>query len=404
MTARLLLARVPAPHDIGWPLLLHACGAYESFIRTHGWAAEPARVAEFLLLDRLFPRSVLHSLVTAEECLEALNPEPVRMGMDDPARRPVGQLRTRLEYADPAQLPDELPELLGHLQQACVEACDAITRRYFQYESAGRLGTGRLSMGWRLRVVHTTEVSYPGAGPDLVQRGPDDPADPARADHPGEPGLGRPGVPVWTYCDYWGTFVSVFDITEPHEALTIRAQATVETGQAPRASPGSRCPGPSCGAGRGGRLLEFLLTTPLTTVTPAVAATVIDAVRGADPVEAAERDRRAGPRAGQLHGRGHRGADQRPGGLGPGPGRLPGPGACHRGAAARGRAARPVRVRLPARRPVGRAGADAVGREPRLGGVLGRLLAAARPDHRRPGAANGTWWSPGAGTTPTSRR
>ena len=135
MTARLLLARAPAPNDIGWPLLLHACGAYESFIRTHGWAAEPARVAEFLLLDRLFPRSVLHSLVTAEECLEALNPEPVRMGMDDPARRPVGLLRTRLEYADPAQLPDELPELLGTLQDACVEACDAITKRYFQYET-----------------------------------------------------------------------------------------------------------------------------------------------------------------------------------------------------------------------------------------------------------------------------
>jgi len=135
MTARLLLARVPAPRDLGWPLLLHACGAYESFIRTHGWAAEPARVAEFLLLDRLFPRSVLHSLVTAEECLMALNPGPVRIGVDDPARRPVGQLRTRLEYADPSQLTDDLPNLLGTLQATCVEAGEAITRRYFQYEA-----------------------------------------------------------------------------------------------------------------------------------------------------------------------------------------------------------------------------------------------------------------------------
>jgi uncharacterized alpha-E superfamily protein len=135
MTARLLLARVPAPQDMGWPLLLHACGAYESFIRTHGWAAEPARVAEFLLLDRLFPRSVLHSLVTAEECLVALNPGPVRASVDDPARRPVGLLRTRLEYADPAQLLDQLPELLGTLQATCVQASEAITRRYFQYEA-----------------------------------------------------------------------------------------------------------------------------------------------------------------------------------------------------------------------------------------------------------------------------
>jgi uncharacterized alpha-E superfamily protein len=135
MTARLLLARLPGPQEQGWPLLLHACGAYESFIRTHGWAAEPTKIAEFLLLDRLFPRSALHSLVTAEDCLMALNPGPVRIGMDDPARRPIGRLRTTLEYADPAQLPDQLPELLGELQQACVEACDAITKRYFQYEA-----------------------------------------------------------------------------------------------------------------------------------------------------------------------------------------------------------------------------------------------------------------------------
>ena len=35
MTARLLLARMPAaPYDLGWPMLLRACGAYESFIRS----------------------------------------------------------------------------------------------------------------------------------------------------------------------------------------------------------------------------------------------------------------------------------------------------------------------------------------------------------------------------------
>ena len=135
MTARLLLARMSAPDDLGWPVLLRACGAHESFIRTHGWAAEPARVAEFLLLDRLFPRSVVHALATAEECLADLSPSPVRMGIDDPARRPVGTLRTRLEYADPKQLPAQLPELLSTLQETCVQASEAIAKRYFQYQS-----------------------------------------------------------------------------------------------------------------------------------------------------------------------------------------------------------------------------------------------------------------------------
>jgi uncharacterized alpha-E superfamily protein len=135
MTARLLLARMTAPDDLGWPVLLRACGAHESFIRTHGWAAEPPRVAEFLLLDRLFPRSVVHALATAEDALMALNPGSARAGIDDPARRPVGRLRNRLEYADPKQLPAQLPEVLTTLQETCVQASEAITKRYFQYQS-----------------------------------------------------------------------------------------------------------------------------------------------------------------------------------------------------------------------------------------------------------------------------
>ncbi|HXJ24510.1 MAG TPA: alpha-E domain-containing protein [Streptosporangiaceae bacterium] len=135
MTARLLLARMSAPDDLGWPVLLRACGAHESFIRTHGWAAESARVAEFLMLDRLFPRSVVHALGTAEECLADLSPGPVRAGLDDPARRPVGRLRNRLEYADPKQLQAQLPELLSTLQETCVRASEAIAKRYFQYQS-----------------------------------------------------------------------------------------------------------------------------------------------------------------------------------------------------------------------------------------------------------------------------
>ncbi|HEY6296063.1 MAG TPA: transglutaminase family protein, partial [Streptosporangiaceae bacterium] len=96
------------------------------------------------------------------------------------------------------------------------------------------------------------------------------------------------GVPVWTYSDYWGTNVSVFDITEPHRDLVIRAQSTVETDQAP-ADPGwTPLPWAELRArADADRLLEFLMPTALTTVTPAVAGPVIADVRGADPVETA---------------------------------------------------------------------------------------------------------------------
>ena len=65
----------------------------------------------------------------------ALNPGSARAGVEDPARRPVGRLRNRLEYADPKQLPAQLPEVLSTLQETCVQASEAITRQYFQYQS-----------------------------------------------------------------------------------------------------------------------------------------------------------------------------------------------------------------------------------------------------------------------------
>jgi transglutaminase-like putative cysteine protease len=144
-------------------------------------------------------------------------------------------------------------------------------------------------LGWLLRVVHTTRVNY---------------AEPVRTSFnevrmtpltlPTQVTLeslvsAGAGVPVWTYCDYWGTFVSAFDITEPHNTLAIQARATVETGQALADPAPPPPPWADIRARTGsGRLLEFLLTTPLTTLTPAVAAIVVDALHAADPVEAAE--------------------------------------------------------------------------------------------------------------------
>jgi uncharacterized alpha-E superfamily protein len=132
MTARLLLARVPdVPAEPGLPMVLRACGAHESFLRSRGPRGERGGAAEFLVLDRLFPRSVLHSLATAEECLAALDPAAGRAGMADSARRPIGALRTRLEYSRTELPPAQLTELLTTLQHECVLAGEAIAARYF---------------------------------------------------------------------------------------------------------------------------------------------------------------------------------------------------------------------------------------------------------------------------------
>jgi transglutaminase-like putative cysteine protease len=143
-------------------------------------------------------------------------------------------------------------------------------------------------MGWRLRVVHTTRVSYDDPARASFNEARMTPLTlPTQVTLESRVSVGA-GVPVWTYCDYWGTFVSAFDVSEPHTDLVIRAQATVETQQGV-GSPPSAPPSWSDLRMRAasGRLLEFLLPTPLTTVTAAVGAAVTEAVSGADPIEAA---------------------------------------------------------------------------------------------------------------------
>ena len=143
-------------------------------------------------------------------------------------------------------------------------------------------------MGWRLQVVHTTRVSYSAPVRASFNEARMTPLTiPAQVTLESRVTAG-PGVPVWTYCDYWGTFVSVFDITDPHESLVVRAQATVETGQGLADAAPARLPWAELRAQTAsGRLLEFLMPTPLTAVTPDVAAAVVDDVRDADPADAA---------------------------------------------------------------------------------------------------------------------
>ena len=126
MTTRLLAVHLPGD----WRVLLQASGADESFTRTHG--AHTDHALEFLLLDNLFPRSVLYSLLTAEKCLQALTPARVRAGVADPALAAIGRVRTGLQYTDLAQLHDRVPDLLVTLQEACAYAGEAIGERFFQ--------------------------------------------------------------------------------------------------------------------------------------------------------------------------------------------------------------------------------------------------------------------------------
>ena len=90
------------------------------------------------------------------------------------------------------------------------------------------------------------------------------------------------GVPVWTYNDYWGTHVSVFDLPDPHDDLVIRAVSTVETEPFAGVPAADTRPGwPELRQhGRQGRLLEFVLPTALTTVAEEISEAAMAEISG----------------------------------------------------------------------------------------------------------------------------
>lgn len=141
MTARMIsTAAVTAGVKSAWHNVLHGCGAHHAFVRSYGGVISDRDAAEFLLLDRLFPRSVVHTLTTAERALSQLSEGGRRAGFHDDAQRILGTARAALEYQDPQRILEDLPRRMADLQRSCYQATEAVTRRYF---------TGATAASWR---------------------------------------------------------------------------------------------------------------------------------------------------------------------------------------------------------------------------------------------------------------
>jgi uncharacterized alpha-E superfamily protein len=130
MTAR-LVAAASLSTSSAWTTSLRACGGYESFLRTYRGLETDRVAAEFLVLDRLFPRSVVFALSRAEQCLQNLEASGQRAGFHNEAQRLLGRTRTELEYRSLADVLTDLPHEMERLQRTCAQATDAVTRRYF---------------------------------------------------------------------------------------------------------------------------------------------------------------------------------------------------------------------------------------------------------------------------------
>ncbi len=128
--------------DSGLVVLLRSCGGYEPYLRLSHGMVESGRVLDFLLRDRLFPRSAFASLTVAEDCLDQISPS--RDDEWDEARGLIGLARAELEYSAPDSLPTGLGVRLERLQRTISAVSDAVTRRYFAHDlpTEWRAGAG----------------------------------------------------------------------------------------------------------------------------------------------------------------------------------------------------------------------------------------------------------------------
>jgi uncharacterized alpha-E superfamily protein len=139
MTVRLISTRLgDAWGNDGWVAMLRCCSAHESFLRTYRRGVDGRLALEFLLLDRLFPRSVLAAMRVADGLLVEIDPISSRNGTVNAARRFIGSACATLEFVQIDEVEVALGEHLVRLEQTITRTHDAIANQFFHAATAIR--------------------------------------------------------------------------------------------------------------------------------------------------------------------------------------------------------------------------------------------------------------------------
>ena len=127
---------VGTPFDtIQWAALLKSADAFEMYRKRFG-RISPVDVADFLIFDREFPRSVHYCLAEAEWSLHAITGSPIDTYRID-AEGSLGKLRANLVYSDISEIVSHgLHEYLDDFQLQLNKVDDAISANFFTLAAA----------------------------------------------------------------------------------------------------------------------------------------------------------------------------------------------------------------------------------------------------------------------------
>lgn len=134
-----LLKNLPADdrtahENLQWAAVLKSASALEMYRRRHR-SISPDKVVEFLLFEREFPRSALHSLNHVDYALHAVTGAG-RFSHSCPAERKLGKLCSELAYADVQQiLEDDLHTYIDDFQDKINGIGAAISETFFSLKT-----------------------------------------------------------------------------------------------------------------------------------------------------------------------------------------------------------------------------------------------------------------------------
>jgi len=128
---------LPTVYDVGtsidtiqWAALLKSASALHMYRRRYG-RISPESVAEFLLLDRSFPRSVSFCLHHAERSLRDVS-QTTGASFTNRAEQLLGRLRSKLDFLGIDEIVEQgMHEFIDDLQRRINEIGDAIHETFF---------------------------------------------------------------------------------------------------------------------------------------------------------------------------------------------------------------------------------------------------------------------------------
>jgi uncharacterized alpha-E superfamily protein len=113
-----------------WLAVLKSASAFEMYRKSYG-RISPYHIAQFLILDREFPRAIRHSLIQAEQSLHSISGTEIWM-FKNLAERKLGLLRSDLDYTDINDIfSSGLHEYLDNIQLKLNEVGEAIYETFF---------------------------------------------------------------------------------------------------------------------------------------------------------------------------------------------------------------------------------------------------------------------------------